>query len=87
MRLDDFLALRGRERLEAVAEQACFITERSGEHHSSVYYKLDGFYVEMIFLHHPDPRLVLIAFTEKDEQFEGLVNALPVDPGELLRAA
>ena len=87
MPIDDFCRLNALQQLATIAEHADWLTERSGEECSCLYCMLADFYVEVRFIYRDTPGIRITAFTGQDPVFDQLLDALPVDPGTLLRPA
>ncbi len=87
MRIDDFCRSSGMQQLTVLAANAEWLAEQDTGDVSSLYCILFVFYVELRFFTTKQPGIRIMCFTDGDPPFEQLVDALPVDPKALLRAA
>jgi hypothetical protein len=82
-----FGSMMGLDQLEVLMGEGVCLAEGHTAGGSSLYYSVGDFYVELIFLPGPEPCVGVIPFTRDHPAFDELLEALPLDPSELLRGA
>ena len=79
-----FTALDGPQQLDVLGDVGVFIAEKARQGAYSLYYMVNGFFVEVRLQRIPVMSASLCSFTDRDPLFGEMLDALPVDPAALV---